>query len=47
MADPGILMNCPLCGVPLVYVRTDTDSHVYRSPRHGAIMLPPDGRVSQ
>jgi uncharacterized C2H2 Zn-finger protein len=39
MADPGILMNCPTCGAPLVYVRTDDRTHVYRCPRHGAILL--------
>jgi len=23
MADPGLAVNCPRCGAPLVYVRTD------------------------
>jgi hypothetical protein len=47
MADPGFSMNCPSCGAPLVYVRTDADAHISRCPRHGAILPPPDGRVRQ
>jgi hypothetical protein len=47
MADPGFAVNCPMCGAPLVYVRIDADAHLYRCPRHGAIMLPPDGKVRQ
>jgi hypothetical protein len=45
MADPGLALNCPTCGTPLVYLRTDNDTHVYRCPRHGLMLLPPDGRV--
>jgi hypothetical protein len=32
MADPGIPINCPTCGAPLVYVRTEGETHVYRCP---------------
>jgi hypothetical protein len=47
MADPGFAVNCMMCGAPLIYVRTDAGTHVYRCLRHGAILLPPDGRVRQ
>jgi uncharacterized Zn finger protein (UPF0148 family) len=45
MPDPGFPVNCPKCGTPLSYVRTDGDTHFYRCPRHGSLVLPPDGRV--
>ena len=38
-------LNCPVCGVRLDYVRWETGSHYYRCPRHGAVVLRPDGRV--
>jgi hypothetical protein len=28
MADPGIPINCPTCGAPLVYVRTEAETAV-------------------
>jgi hypothetical protein len=31
-ANPGFAVNYPLCGAPLVYLRTDADTHVYRCP---------------
>jgi hypothetical protein len=49
-------MALPVRGAPiesifgspsLAYVRTDADTHVYRCPRHGALLLPTDGRVRQ
>jgi hypothetical protein len=40
-------MNCPLCGAPLVYLRSHGDTHFYRCPRNGVLILPPDGRVRQ
>jgi hypothetical protein len=30
MPNPGFPLNCPKCGKPLVYVRTDGDTHFYR-----------------
>ena len=47
MADPGVKMNCPLCGARLAYLRTDGDTHVYHCLRHGALILPPDGRMRE
>ena len=43
MADPGFPVNCPLCGTPLAFVCTEQATHVYRCPRHGQLLLPPDG----
>jgi hypothetical protein len=47
MPDPGVTMNCPLCGVRLTYLRTEEDTHIYHCLRHGALMLSPDGRMRQ
>lgn len=47
MADPKIDVNCPLCGLALVYVRTDGDTHIYNCRRHGTILFLPDGRIRQ
>jgi hypothetical protein len=47
MADPGFPINCPACGAPLVYIRTEGDRHFYRCHRHGVLVLPPDGRLRQ
>ena len=47
MANPGIVVNCRICGAPLVYVRTDGETHVYACLRHGAMILPPDGVMRQ
>jgi hypothetical protein len=40
-------MNCPLCGAPIVCVRSQGDTHYYRCDRHGVLVLPPDGRIRQ
>lgn len=40
-----IPLNCPSCGNPLVYVRTEGDVAVYRCPKDGAVLLPPNGRI--
>jgi len=45
MPDPQVPLNCPLCGVPLVYLRSEGETHFYRCPHHGSVILPPDGRV--
>jgi hypothetical protein len=47
MADPGVPMNCPLCGARLTYLRTDGETYVYHYLRHGVLILPPDGRLRQ
>lgn len=47
MADPGVPMNCPLCGKPITYVRTDGDTHLYHCLRDGLLVLSPDGRMRQ
>jgi hypothetical protein len=40
-------INCPMCGAALAYVRAEGETHFYRCDRHGALMLPPDGRIRQ
>ena len=45
MPDLQVPLNCPVCGTALVYVQSDGDTHFYRCPHHGSIILPPDGRV--
>lgn len=45
MSDPDLPINCPTCGAALVYVRTEGETHLYRCPRHGSLILPPDGRI--
>jgi hypothetical protein len=48
MADPNIEVNCPVCGVPIVYKRTTDDgTHVYVCLRHGTIIFPKDGVIRQ
>jgi hypothetical protein len=44
-ADPDVPLHCPTCGEPLVFIRTDGKTHIYRCPHHGLLILPPDGRV--
>ncbi len=46
VCDPGFPLNCPKCGTRLVYIRTDGDTHFYRCPRHGSLILPPDATLS-
>jgi uncharacterized C2H2 Zn-finger protein len=40
-------LNCPACGLRLDYVRWENGTHFYRCPRHGAVVLTPDGRVRE
>ena len=47
MADPGVPLNCPLCGARLAYMRTEGETHVYHCLRDGEVILPPDGRMRQ
>jgi hypothetical protein len=42
-ADRGFPVSATAEGT---YVRTDGDTHVYRCPRHGSMLLPPHGRVT-
>jgi tRNA(Ile2) C34 agmatinyltransferase TiaS len=46
-ADPAVPMNCPICGTSMLYVETEGQKHYYRCPRHGLLMLPPDGRFQK
>jgi hypothetical protein len=48
----GVPMNCPYCGAPLTYVRTEGagsegETFVFRCARHGILILPPDARIRQ
>lgn len=48
--DPRLRLNCPRCGVPLVYVLTTTEGqntdHVYICDQHGEYRLAlADGRL--
>jgi hypothetical protein len=50
MTNPGITVNSPYCGAQLTYLRTEGEgtegeTFVYRCPRHGVLILPPDGRI--
>ena len=45
ITDQGVPINCPICGALLVYVRAEADTCVYQCPRHGVLVLPPDGRI--
>ena len=56
MSDPGFpvgfKVNCPLCGAQFTYMRTedagnDAETFLFRCPRHGVLILPPDGRIRQ
>jgi hypothetical protein len=47
-ADLGLPVTCPHCGAAADYVRTDPGpTHVFSCPRHGRLILAPDGRVRQ
>ena len=40
--------NCPYCGAPLVWVRTDDGPvYVFSCSRHGRLILGTDGRMKQ
>ena len=44
LGDPELRLNCPRCGVPLVYVITLADgTHIYVCDAHGEHRLSPDG----
>lgn len=45
MPDPGFTLNCPYCGSPVAYVRSEDDTHFYQCPTDGPLVLPPDGRL--
>ena len=45
MADLDIKLNCPLCGLPLVYVRTEGATLVYLCLRDGPMLLSPGDNV--
>ena len=47
MPDPGISPNCPYCGRGVRYVRSDGDTHFYKCPRDGPLILPPNGRLAR
>ena len=38
-------LKCPICDLRLDYVRWASGTHFYRCPRHGAVLLLPDGSV--
>jgi tRNA(Ile2) C34 agmatinyltransferase TiaS len=38
-------LNCPTCGAAMSFVRSEGETLIYRCPRHGLLMLPPDGRI--
>lgn len=40
-----IPLNCPACGARLAFVRAEGDIAVYRCPKDGAVVLPPNGRI--
>ena len=40
MPDPfGITLKCPKCGAPLTYQHSQGDTHFYRCPTHGRLVL--------
>ena len=43
--DADLPLNCPTCGAPLAYVRTEGETLIYRCAIHGLTIVPPDGRV--
>lgn len=45
MPDPQFPLNCPSCGAKLTYTHSQRDTHFYRCPRHGVVVLPPSGIV--
>ena len=45
MPDPQFPLHCPKCGKPVVYVRTEGDTHFYRCERDGSVVFPPHGRI--
>jgi hypothetical protein len=48
----GFTVNCPYCGACLTHLRTEgagteSETFVFRCPRHGVLILPPDARIRQ
>ena len=44
MADPfGIPLRCPKCGQRLTHQYSQGETHYYRCPTHGRLILPPNG----
>jgi hypothetical protein len=48
----GFTVNCHLCSARLTHLRTEgagteKETFVFRCPRHGVLILPPDGRIRQ
>ena len=37
MPDPELPINCPMCGRPLIYVRSECETHFYWCLRDGSI----------
>jgi hypothetical protein len=44
-ADTGIPVDCPTCGAPLVYVRTEDETHTTAAPHTSRWIVPTHGRV--
>ena len=47
MPDPDLSLKCPYCGRSTAYVRSDGDTHFYKCPRDGPLILPPNGRLAR
>ena len=41
---PLPVLNCPYCGNPARYQRTEDDRHIYECRTDGRLCLHPDGR---
>lgn len=41
-----VRINCPICGAPLAYVRSEGDVAYYRCPKDGLMVMPPNGRIT-
>ncbi len=44
-ADPNLMLNCPKCPRPLVYITKAGDVFIYECPEHGRWALTPQGRL--
>ena len=45
MPSPVLPLNCLKCGTRLVYRHSQGDTHFYRCPKHGVVVLPPSGII--
>jgi hypothetical protein len=43
--DPGVPLNCPMCGARLSYLLTIAATLVYQCARDGLLELPRDGII--